>query len=400
METTSQDHGLLGALRCEAHAAGALSGLDVVVKDVFDIAGTVTGFGNPDWARLHPAATADAAVVSRLRDAGARITGKTTTVEFTFGLEGTNHWYGTPLNPAAPGRLPGGSSCGSASAVAAGRATAGLGSDTGGSVRIPASYCGLFGIRPSLGAISLLGAMPYAPSLDVPGWLCRDVQTLRRVGEELLPCGPALDGGLLLLREAFDNARPEVAEALGRVCERLASAGWNVHELGLAGHALEPLREAMADIHGREVWQSLGAWIEANAPAMAEQTAQRMRTASRVEAAMARSARSLREAFRARMQRLLGAGAVVVFPTSPCVAPPRDAAPASLDELRRQTQRVTAIAGLAGLPEVSLPVARIAGLPVGLSLAAAAGRDRALLELAERLWRDLADAGGPERPGG
>ncbi len=400
METTSQDCGVLSALRCEPHAAGTLSGLDVVVKDVFDIAGTVTGFGNPDWARLHGAATADAAVVSRLRDAGARITGKTTTVEFTFGLEGTNHWYPTPRNAAAPGRLPGGSSCGSASAVAAGRAGVGLGSDTGGSVRIPASYCGLFGIRPSQGAISLLGAMPYAPSLDVPGWLCRDAQTLRRVGDALLPCAPALDGGLLLLREAFDNARPEVAEALGRVCERLAAAGWSMHELGLAGDALEPLREAMADIHGREVWQSLGAWIDANGPAMGAHTAQRMRTASRVDAAAARSARSLREAFRERMQRLLGAGAVLVFPTSPCVAPPLDAAPDSLDELRRQTQRVTAIAGLAGLPEVSLPAARIDGLPVGLSLVAAAGRDRALLDLAERLWRDLADAGVPERPGG
>ena len=400
METTNQDHGLLAALRCEAHAAGALSGLDVVVKDVFDIAGTVTGFGNPDWARLHPPASADAAVVSRLRDAGARITGKTTTVEFTFGLEGTNHWYGTPLNPAAAQRLPGGSSCGSASAVAAGLAGVGLGSDTGGSVRIPASYCGLFGIRPSLGAISLQGAMPYAPSLDVPGWLCRDPQTLRRVGDELLPCAPALDGGLLLLREAFDNARPEVAEALGKVCERLAGAGWSVHELGLGGHALEPLREAMADIHGREVWQSLGAWIEAHSPAMGEQTAQRMRSASRVQAAMVRSARHLREAFRARMQRLLGAGAVLVFPTSPCVAPPCEAVPSSLDELRRQTQRVTAIAGLAGLPEVSMPVTRVDGLPVGLSLAAAAGRDRALLELAERLWRDLSDAGGPGPAGG
>ena len=400
METTNQDHGLLAALRCEAHAAGALSGLDVVVKDVFDIAGTVTGFGNPDWARLHPPASADAAVVSRLRDAGARITGKTTTVEFTFGLEGTNHWYGTPLNPAAAQRLPGGSSCGSASAVAAGLAGVGLGSDTGGSVRIPASYCGLFGIRPSLGAISLQGAMPYAPSLDVPGWLCRDPQTLRRVGDELLPCGPALDGGLLLLREAFDNARPEVAEALGRVCDRLAGAGWSVHELGLAGHSLEPLREAMADIHGREVWQSLGAWIEVHAPAMGEHTAQRMRTASRVQGSTVRSARSLREAFRARMQRLLGAGAVLVFPTSPCVAPPCEAVPSSLDELRRQTQRVTAIAGLAGLPEVSMPVTRVDGLPVGLSLAAAAGRDRALLELAERLWRDLSDAGGPGPAGG
>lgn len=399
MQAMNQEHGVLGELSCQAHAAGALGGLDVVVKDVFDIAGTVTGFGNPDWARLHPAAIADAAVVSRLRDAGARIVGKTTTVEFTFGLEGTNRWYGTPLNPAAPGRLPGGSSCGSASAVAAGLAAVGLGSDTGGSVRIPASYCGLFGIRPSLGAISLQGAMPYVPSLDTPGWLCRDVQTLRRVGEQLLPCGPGLDGSLLLLREAFDNAGADVAEALHAVCESLAAAGWSVHELSLGCGGLEPLREAMAAIHGREVWHSLGAWIETHAPAMADATEQRMRAASRVDAATAGSARVVREAFRASMHRLLGAGSVLVFPSSPCEAPPRDATPASLDELRRRTQRVTAIAGLAGLPELSLPLARVSAGPVGLSLAAAPGRDRALLELAERLCATLAAGGTPRASG-
>lgn len=399
MDATKREHGLLDVLHREPHAAGSLSGLDVVVKDVFDISGTVTGFGNPDWARLHAPATADAAVVSRLRDAGAEIAGKSITVEFTFGLEGSSHWYGTPLNPAAPGRLPGGSSCGSASAVAAGLASVGLGSDTGGSVRIPASYCGLFGIRPSLGAVSLQGAMPYVPSLDAPGWMCRDAPTLRRVGDALLPCGPALDGSLLLLREAFDNARPEVAAAVHAACERLSIAGWRLHELRLACQALEPLREAMAAVHAREVWQSLGAWIDRHAPAMAQQTAQRMRAASLVEASLVRSARELRQEFSAAIRRLLGTGAVLVFPTSPCVAPPLDAALDELDELRRQTQRVTAIAGLAGLPEVTLPAARVAGLPVGLSLAAAPGHDLALLELAERMSRDLALGEGSSVPG-
>ncbi len=391
MQASIQQHGVLEVLRLEAHAAGPLSGLDVVVKDVFDLAGTTTGFGNPDWARLHGAASADAAVVSRLRDAGASIVGKTTTVEFTFGLEGVNRWYGTPVNPAAPGRLPGGSSCGSASAVAAGLAAIGLGSDTGGSVRIPASYCGLFGIRPSLGAISLLGAMPYVPSLDTPGWLCRDAQTLRRVGDALLPAGPEVDGSLLLLRDAFDNAEPQVADALDRLCERLARSGWQLHELRLGSVALEPLREAMAHVHGREVWQSLGAWIDTHAPAMADATQRRMRAAAGIDAATAQRARALREAFRSTMQRLLGNGAVLLYPTSPCVAPALDATPEELEAVRTRTQCVTAIAGLAGLPELSLPLARVASLPVGLSLAAGPGRDRALLAMAERMCRDVSE---------
>lgn len=400
MEQPDQDYGLIAGCRLDGHAAGPLAGLDVVVKDVFDIAGTVTGFGNPDWARLHAAATSDAAVVSRLRDAGARIVGKTTTVEFTFGLEGTNRWYGTPINPAARDRLPGGSSCGSASAVAAGLAGLGLGSDTGGSVRIPASYCGLFGIRPSYGAISLAGAMPYVPSLDTAGWLARDPHTMRRVGRELLPCGQALHGPFMLLRDAFDNAQPEVAAALASVCEALARSARGMHELRLCPQGLEPLLEMQATIHGREAWQSLGPWIKSVGPAMADETAERFRAASAIDAGAAQAARAAREAFHARVHALLAGGAVLVFPTSPCVAPSRDADRVALNAIRRQTQRVSAICGLAGLPEVTLPVARAGGLPVGLSLAAGRGRDHALLELAEQLWGELRfDAAATRRAG-
>ena len=394
MQPSQLDQGLLAPLQLEGHADGPLSGLDVVVKDVFDLAGTVTGYGNPDWARLHSAASSDAAVVARLREAGARVVGKAKTVEFTYGLEGSNHWYGTPLNPAAADRLPGGSSCGSASAVGAGLAAVGLGSDTGGSVRIPASYCGLFGIRPSWGSISLQGGVPYVPSLDTPGWLCRDVGTLRRVGQALLPWGPPVDGPLLLLREAWDNARPEVAAALDATCLQLARAGWTLQEARLAPQGLESLREMFATIHGREAWQSLGPWIEEFAPTMAETTAERFRIASQVGVAAARSARVARQDFRARMHGLLATGGVLVFPTSPCVAPLLTADAAELGRVRLQTQRVTAIAGLAGLPEISLPLARVDGLPVGLSLVAASGRDLGLLELADSLCQALGLPGG------
>ena len=201
---------------------GRLSGFTFAVKDLFDVAGALTTFGNPDWACTHRPAIATAPVVTALLQAGARLAGKTKTVELAHGLTGENVWQGTPLNPRARDRFPGGSSCGSAAAVAADLVDFALGSDTGGSVRIPASYCGLFGIRPSHGAISLAGACQLAPSLDTAGWLTRTASLLAGVGEVLLPGSrQGIDGPLLRVEEAWVNAQPEVAEALRPSLERL-----------------------------------------------------------------------------------------------------------------------------------------------------------------------------------
>ena len=150
-------------------AEGPLAGLTVAVKDMYDIAGARTGGGNPDWLAAHPPAASHAAVIRRLLERGATVIGKTVCDEFFFSVTGANAHYGTPVNPRTPGRLPGGSSSGSAAAAAAGACDFALGSDTGGSVRVPAAFCGLYGIRPTHGRIDMTGAMPMAPSFDVPG---------------------------------------------------------------------------------------------------------------------------------------------------------------------------------------------------------------------------------------
>jgi len=167
-------------------AQGPLAGLTVAVKDMYDIAGTRTGGGNPDWLAAHPPATAHAAAVRRLLEHGATVIGKTVCDEFFFSVTGANAHYGTPVNPRAPGRLPGGSSSGSAAAAAAGACDFAVGSDTGGSVRVPAAFCGLYGIRPTHGRVDLSGAMAMAPSFDVAGWLATGPGVFRRVGEALL----------------------------------------------------------------------------------------------------------------------------------------------------------------------------------------------------------------------
>jgi amidase len=166
--------------------SGPLDGLSFAVKDLIDIGGHKTGCGNPSWRYSHPPATVNAVCVEQLLTAGARCVGKTVIDELAFSLLGENHFYGTPLNPKAPDRVPGGSSSGSASAVACGLVDFALGTDTGGSVRVPASNCGTWGLRPSHEFISVAGVNPFAPTFDTVGILASSGAVLARAASVLL----------------------------------------------------------------------------------------------------------------------------------------------------------------------------------------------------------------------
>jgi amidase len=368
----------------EGAGEGPLAGLTFAVKDLYDTAGDVTGYGNPDWARTHPPATADAAVVTALLDAGARLVGKTKTVELAYGLTGENVWHGTPTNPAAPDRFPGGSSCGSAAAVAAGIVDIAMGSDTGGSVRIPASYCGIYGIRPSWGAVSLTGACPLGPAYDTAGWFTTGAALLRRVGEVLLaPGGAVATGPLLKVQEAWVNADPATAGALAPALEAAESVLGAALSIRLAPEGLEAFYESFRCAQAVEAWASLGPWIEATDPAFGPGVKERFAAAKAMDPAKAGAGRAFRRVVQARIRALLGGGAVLVYPTSPMPAPLLSAGQAEQNAVRERTMGVTAIAGLCGLAEVTIPAGRVDGAPVGLSLVGAPGSDRALLGLAE-----------------
>jgi len=367
--------------------AGVLDGLSFGLKDLFDLKGHVTTYGNPDWARSHPPAAATAPAVLALLEAGAALLGKTKTVELAYGLTGENVWHGTPLNPNAPDRFPGGSSCGSAAAVAAGLVDFALGSDTGGSVRIPASYCGVFGLRPTWGAVTLAGACGLGPSFDTCGWFARDAATMERVGEVLLPADavPGPLGPVLKVEDAWINADPATAAALGpamAALERVAGAALSVH---IAPEGLPVVAEHFRCMQAQEAWATLGGWVAANDPKFGPGVGERFAAARDMDPAKAAAARAFRRGFRQRMGALLAGGAVMAYPTSPIPAPRLTASQAEQNAVRENTMRVTAIAGLASLCEVSLPAGRVEGAPVGLSLVAAPGRDRALLALASRV---------------
>lgn len=367
-------------------AEGPLAGLSFAVKDLYDVAGIVTGYGNPDWARSHPPATSDAAVVTALLEAGARLVGKTKTVELAYGLTGENVWYGTPINPAAPDRFPGGSSCGSAAAVAAGLCDIAMGSDTGGSVRIPASYCGLYGIRPSWGSVSLTGACPLGPAYDTAGWFAARASVLRRAGEVLLPPGGEGPlGPLLKAQEAWVNADPATAAALSGALAAAESVLGQALSVNLAPEGLGAFYEHFRCAQAVEAWTSLGPWIEATDPSLGPGVKERFAAAKAMDPAKAAAGRAFRRVAQARLCGLLGGGAVLVYPTSPAPAPLLTATLSEQNAVRERTMGVTAIAGLGGLAEVTIPAGRVGGAPVGLSLVAAPGRDRALLALAERV---------------
>jgi len=367
-------------------ASGPLAGLTCAIKDLYDIAGWPTTYGNPDWARTHPVPDSTATVVTMLVEAGALVVGKTKTVELAYGLTGENIWHGTPTNPAAPDRFPGGSSCGSAAAVAAGLADFAMGSDTAGSVRIPASYCGLFGIRPSWGAISLAGACALSPPYDTPGWFARDAATLRRVGEVLLPAQADAAPTLLLKPvEAWANADPAVAASLAPSLARLEALLGPALSVSLVPEGLGALYETFRCGSAPEVWAALGPWISSTSPEFGPGVKERFAAAAAMDPALAAQARAFRRRFQARMLALLAGGAVLAYPTSPCPAPLLSATQAEQNAVRERTISVTSIAGLPGLPEVTLPLGTADGAPVGLSLVAAPGRDLALLALAERL---------------
>jgi amidase len=372
-----------------AHAAGGpLAGLTFAVKDIFDVAGYPTGCGNPVKRRESGPAKAHAPVVATLLQAGARFVGKTHTAELAFSLDGRNAHYGTPTNPAAPGRVPGGSSSGSAAAVAAGLCDFAVGSDTGGSVRGPASFCGLVGLRPTFGRTDLRGAMPLAPSFDTVGWFTRSVGLYERIAAVLLgddAAGPRLSR-LIRVSDAFAllfGAAEAAAVAAGesRAAEALGSAAG----VTLAPDGLGEWQQLYRILQGYEAWATHGPWIESRDAELGPQTATRFAVSRRVTPAEAEAATKKRSAVSDRVRAIVGQDGVLMLPTMPGVALPVDAPEEEFEAFRARAISMLCIAGLAGLPQVSLPVGSVAGCPLGLSLIGPPGRDRALLALARRV---------------
>lgn len=358
-------------------AGGPLAGESLAVKDLYAVAGQVVGAGNPAWEAAAPVERGDARVVDLLVEAGASVRGIARTDEFAYSLAGTNHHFGSPPNPRAPYRVSGGSSSGSASAVSLGHATIGLGTDTGGSIRVPAAYQGLYGIRTTHAAIATHGLLALAPSFDTVGWMTRDADLLALVGEVLLPDSPGGSTDLVVVPELLGLATPPV---------RAAVEGW-IGDQGLVVRESWPLgeldawRRAFSTWQAWEAWQVRGAWLAERLDTLGPDVRGRFAAASAVSRAEADAAQAVVAGARARVRELVG-DRVLVLPSAPSVAP---LIGEDLGRVREATLALTCLAGLGGLPAVSLPVTTSDGLPAGVCLVAGPGRDRDLLALAASL---------------
>ena len=371
-----------GRFTIKGRAGGRLEDLTFAAKDLFDVAGHPTGGGNPDWSQ--PVPERHAWAVRTLLDAGATLIGKTVTDEISLGILGENAFDGTPVNPAAPDRVPGGSSSGSASAVASGLCDTALGTDTGGSVRVPASFCGLFGIRPTWGRLDLDGMMAQAPTSDTTGWFARDGGTFARVSEVML--GEAIPGTLpdrlLVAADAFGFADDDVADALRPQVDRLAGLIGGREDVTLAPAGLSTWARAQRTLQPREAWRTFRDWVERDNPRFAFTVARNLLQGAAVQDTDLQWAGLVRIEARARLVRLLPPGTVLCMPTTPFPAPPRRTPVREQDELRLRIATLASHGGLTGVPQVSLPGATVDGLPVGLSILARHGADSALVALA------------------
>jgi amidase len=400
--TVAQSNAFVTTFDLSPTGSGSLNGLRFAVKDTIDVAGFKTGCGNPTWRDSHPAAVVHAVCVEQLLRAGARCVGKTICDELAFSLLGENHFYGTPLNARAPDRVPGGSSSGSASAVACGLVDFALGTDTGGSARVPASNCGIWGFRPSHGFISVAGVNPLAPSFDTVSVLAQSADVLAKVGLVLLAAAPPPTNRpvtIYLIREAFALADPDVQKALSEPLRRLrkifrgAVRESSLQEL-VGNDAVQSFAnwaDIFCVIQWAEIESSLGAWIASTKPELGPEIAASFQLVTQLDRRRVSGAVQQREKYFRTLDEFLGPDGLLCIPTTPALAPRKGDPPRRTSSgigYYPRTLALTSVAGMGRLPQVSLPLADADGVPVGLSLLPRCGQDSLLLQVAKTVDRE------------
>jgi Asp-tRNA(Asn)/Glu-tRNA(Gln) amidotransferase A subunit family amidase len=376
----------LGSPLVAGAASGPLRGESVAVKDLFEVAGFAVGAGNPAYlAESRPAATTAPAAASLLA-AGADVLGIAQTDEFAYSIAGRNSHYGAPVNIASPGSIPGGSSSGPASAVASGQASIGLGTDTAGSIRVPASYQGLWGLRATHGAIDTSGLLPLAPSFDAVGWLIRSPGVLVRAAAASLDDSRQvhIPAEVAIAPATQAEISPGVRDAFSTSVERLVEARRFPPPDRVQ---LPDLTEAAAlfrTMQAAEAWQVHGDWVLRHPGCLGPEIAARFAYAASVTTDQHRGAIAGLERIRASLDAAL-AGRALLLPSTATTAPRLDADAELIDNVRTCTLRLTCLAGIGGYPALSVPALRVDGIPAGLCLLGPRFSDLALIKSGQRI---------------
>eukprot|EP00268_Persea_americana_P060065 TRINITY_DN743_c0_g1_i3.p1 TRINITY_DN743_c0_g1~~TRINITY_DN743_c0_g1_i3.p1 ORF type:complete len:378 (-),score=85.52 TRINITY_DN743_c0_g1_i3:487-1620(-) len=334
-----------------------LHSLTFAVKDIFDIKGYVTGFGNPDWARTHEAATSTAPSVLAILDGGATSVGKTVMDEMAYSIDGEHKHYGTPTNPCAPDRIPGGSSSGSAVAVAAELVDFSLGTDTGGSVRVPAAFCGILGFRPSHGVVSTVGVIPMAQSFDTVGEIVNHIK----------------------LGDYVEDKVPSLKHFMSTYCQ---NQEYTVPSLMALSNALLLLQRF-------EFKNNHGEWVSTVKPDLGPGIFERVWEALKTTDEDTDRCQMVITELRAALSDLLQDSGILAIPTVPGPPPKLHTEVTALESYRARAFSLLAISGMSGLCQVTIPLGMHNNLPVAVSLLARHGGDQLLLNLVQTIYGTL-----------
>ncbi|MGQ8366736.1 amidase [Glaciecola sp. 1036] len=371
----------LQAIRAQS---STLSGLRLAVKDLFHIAGLPTTAGNPDWQKTHTIPTTTSSAVEKLILNGADYVGKTITDEIAYSLNGQNIHYGTPTNPVTPDRLPGGSSSGSATAVSSNQADIGLGTDTGGSIRVPASYNGLFGLRPTINSISMDNMVPLAPGFDTVGWMTKSLSQLSQVANVMFEhqIAQKVDGKIAVAKNLL--ALAEHQSAIQESIEGIANASdvtFSNITIDVEGYNIS---ETFRILQGAEIWQQHGEWITQCKPQFAPDIQQRLDWCKSIEPEQIESAKSAQIRFQQKLNELMQNVDCILLPTTPGYSPLLSSSAENLAKYRNHLMNLTAIAGLTGRPQLHIPLSNTE-FPCGFSLLGKVSEDLTLIDIAKSI---------------
>jgi amidase len=378
------------------YSEGILNGLSFAMKDNIDINNQTTGYGSPGWVETHDKSVVNAICLEQLLCEGGIFKGKTKSDELAYSLIGVNSFYGTPINPKAPDRIPGGSSSGSASAVASSLVDFAIGTDTGGSVRVPASNCGVWGCRPSHGAISVAGVLPLAPSFDTVGILSQNGQILEKVMHVLLAEGYSKNSAVpsvCFVDDVFQISDEAIVQSTRTIQNKITCNFKNqtlkLSEITALNVNFNELFLQLGFLLSTEIWNTFGSWVKTKKPKLSSGVEFSLNnyaeSASRNDIQKILSTKKL---FQNNLNKFLCAGNVLCFPTTVDLAPRLEEITSDFlaGDYVPRAMGVNAISCLSCTPQITIPIAEANGVPVGLSFVAGYGQDMMLIDLCNKIY--------------
>ena len=358
---------------------GRLKNLKFVLKDMCDVKNIKTSCGNPDFYKACEPAKKHAEFLSNILSEGAILEGITICDEFFYSVIGENSHYGTPKNLNAPNCVPGGSSSGSAAALTTDLFDFSIGSDTGGSVRVPASFCGLLGIRPTHGRINANGVYPMAPSFDTIGWFSNNIKTFQKIGEVLLDKNENENitfNQFVIAEDLLELVDTDIKNQFNSYYKELHP---NIKHIRLSKFSKSEIADNFRILQAGEIKEHVIPWIEKNKPKISLEINSRIEMASEISPLEIDAAKTFRQEIISEINNSLPEGDIAIFPTTPFSAPKCGQSDQDLGSDRKKIMEMTSIAGMTSRPQISIPKFKGKTGPVGISILGWQNSDEILL---------------------